>query len=668
MPTSVPQQRPDGAWEAFATREPHFAVLTSPKFLRANLTPAHEREFFKTGETLVDWIFRTIDLRLVPEFAPGSILEYGCGVGRLAIPFARRGAPVVAVDRSPAMLRVAAEEAGRRGEQIAFETTMQFAAEPRQFDLVNCYLLFQRLPRREGLTLLRQLLSCVRPDGIGVFQFPYRTKTHRGVAAVRWLRQQVPFVNNVVNVARRKPIGDPYIASHTYDLDEIFRAFDELAVESCEVAFEHQPGFDSVVVFVRAPSLASKSVTAASDTAVEPIDVRDVIARTSLEDLNRAAEEYFASLSDWDHHLAKPFSTPEEAPALLMDVATLLQGMKLLPGMTVLDFGSGTGWLSRFLTQLGCRVVLLDVSPTALAIARELYRRVPVVGERPAPEFLPFDGRRIALDDESVDRIVSFHAFHHVPNPADVLRELARILRLGGIAGFVEPGPQHSQTAQSQFEMRTYQVVENDIDIGEIERTAAACGLERMRVVISHRPPFHVLPGEFDDFLAGGAVTNRWVVSTREYLRRVRNFFLVKHGTERSDSRASTRLACEITPTHADVVAAEGQPILIEVTVKNTGGAIWLPSEAPFGGVLLGAHLYDAEGQRLGFDVARQSLGDSAQEIKPGTTVNVRLELPPQPLGGYLVELDCVAVGVIWFSQCGSSTARVRVDVIRGGT
>jgi cyclopropane fatty-acyl-phospholipid synthase-like methyltransferase len=74
----------------------------------------------------------------------------------------------------------------------------------------------------------------------------------------------------------------------------------------------------------------------------------------------------------------------------------LLQGLRLTAGTRVLEFGAGTGWLSRFLTQLGCRVTLLDVSPTALRIARELYDRHPVIGERPTPVFLPFDGRRIA--------------------------------------------------------------------------------------------------------------------------------------------------------------------------------------------------------------------------------------------------------------------------------
>ena len=65
-------------------------------------------------------------------------------------------------------------------------------------------------------------------------------------------------------------------------------------------------------------------------------------------------------------------------------MAVLMQGLQLTAGATVLDFGAGTGWFARFLTQLGCRVVLLDVSQTALAKARELYERLPIIGDRPA--------------------------------------------------------------------------------------------------------------------------------------------------------------------------------------------------------------------------------------------------------------------------------------------
>ena len=196
-------------------------------------------------------------------------------------------------------------------------------------------------------------------------------------------------------------------------------------------------------------------------------------------------------------------------------MAVLLQGLKLTAGATVLDFGAGTGWFARFLTQLGCRVVLLDVSPTALAKARELYERLPVIGDRPAPEFVLFDGRTIALPDASVDRILSFHAFHHAPNPVAILRELGRVLKPGGVAGFAEPGPRHSRTPISQFEMRNYRVVENDVDVHQLWHAAKACGFADLQLALFHGPPFHLPLDEFEDFLAGGAATAPWVTSTR---------------------------------------------------------------------------------------------------------------------------------------------------------
>jgi 2-polyprenyl-3-methyl-5-hydroxy-6-metoxy-1,4-benzoquinol methylase len=132
-------------------------------------------------------------------------------------------------------------------------------------------------------------------------------------------------------------------------------------------------------------------------------------SRASIEELNRAAETYSTIIMASE--LPKPFAKPDEVPPLLMDAANMLQGLRLAPGAHVLDFGAGSGWLSRWLTQLGCRVTLLDVSPTALAMARELYSRQPIIGDRPPPAFLPFDGRhrarRVAASRHLLPRVPS---------------------------------------------------------------------------------------------------------------------------------------------------------------------------------------------------------------------------------------------------------------------
>jgi len=189
-------QLPDSGWESFARREPYFAVLTSPEFLRANLTAETERAFFAGGEEYVAWMRRVIDERLVPEFAPLSTLEYGCGVGRLALPFASRPGRVTAVDRSPAMLDAARQEAERRGvRHIEFLTPRELFTggdpEGRRpvFDLVNCYGVLQRLRPADGVALLQELVALIAPGGVGVFHVPFRSTASRLVRVSRWMRE-----------------------------------------------------------------------------------------------------------------------------------------------------------------------------------------------------------------------------------------------------------------------------------------------------------------------------------------------------------------------------------------------------------------------------------------------------------------------------------------------
>ena len=667
--TDGASQRADKAdprWETFAAREPHFAVVTDPKFLRVNLTPEHEREFFASGEGIVSWMLAVIDAGLAPQFAPMSMLEYGCGLGRLALPLARRPGSVTAVDRSPVMLDLARREAGRRGlGHIAFETPADLFAAPRPFDLVVCYHVLQRLPQVDAMALLRRLIGLIGPGGVGVFQWPYRTDDPGLVLASRWLRERLPGANAVANRLRGKPAGDPFIPTHAYDLTEMLLAFDAPEFRSTHVALEHHEHLDYAIVFAQRSETSERGPRASAFAPGAPAAESEERSPSDreIDAFNQAADLYFTSLADWDHHLAKPFSQIEETPTLLMGVAVLLQALELRPGMTVLEFGAGSGWLSRFLTQMGCRVVLLDVSPAALRIARELYARQPVIGGQPAPGFLEFDGRRIALPDGSVDRIVCFDAFHHAPNPHAVIGEFARVLVAGGIAGFAEPGPRHAEAPRSQFESHTYGVVERDVDVHALWRTAQASGFRDLRMCVFHGPPHHVSLREYEDLLAGGPAQDEWLASTRTFLRHVRSFVLVKAGGGRADSRGAAGLACDIRATLASGPPGAGVPLAVDAIVTNTGTATWLASDAPRGGVALGTHLYDASGALVSFDFHTQPLSDPPREVTPGETVRVRVTLPPLGPGRYRLELDCVAAHVTWFAQAGSHPAVLAVDV-----
>ena len=394
------------------------------------------------------------------------------------------------------------------------------------------------------------------------------------------------------------------------------------------------------------------------------IDVRQLIDQQSIEEHCRLAEQYFASLDDKTHHLAKPFGTPDETPQLLINFAIVLQGLSLSPGMTVIEFGAGTCWASHALAQLGCSVIAADVSVTALRIGQELLARHPLFGEHPEPRFMIFDGHRLDLPDQSVDRIICLDALHHVPNPREVITEFGRVLVDGGVAGFAEPGPEHSKSAGSQYEMKTHGIIENDIDVREIWRSAKAAGFTRMTVAVFNGNPYQVELDDFEDFLAGGRSSKHYVEATREFLKNQRNFFLHKGGPQPRDSRYRVGLTARIEMSPWSVRAKAGETIRLRAGVTNRSDAIWLPRSAGLGAVMLGCHVYYSNGEiyRKSFHWEALTPGEG-RAIVPGEKIEVDVNLPALPVGKYIIEFDMVSNDICWFAVNGSETAQVNVEV-----
>ncbi|HEY0159842.1 MAG TPA: methyltransferase domain-containing protein [Thermoanaerobaculia bacterium] len=648
-------------WDRYAAIEPLFAVLANPKYLRANLTREAEEEFFATGDAYARHVIDTIHQRLSRTFSPHAILEFGCGPGRVAVAFAEHAPAVVACDGSPVMLALAKEHARLRGaEHILFQSNDELFASAQRFDLINASLVLQHMPPAEGLPLLARLLGKLGPNGIAVFTFPFRRTTGTLTTLSRWARKRLPGANAAANVLMRKPAGFPFLYSHVYGFADVLSTLRTSGCSEPYVQVERQGDLEVATIFVRREIEGSRGDADSGYVPPIPtsgfIDVRELIANTSMDELHRKAEEYFSSLSNWDHHMAKPFANAGDTPAILSSLAAIIDGMRLHPGIEVLEFGGGTGWLSRFLTQLGCRVYLTDVSPSALAIARELYRRLPPIGNKPEPSFLTFDGHRIDLPDASVDRIITFDAFHHVVNPNEVLAEMARVLRPGGIAAFAEPGPHHSKTPMSQFEMRTYGVVENDIDVHEIWETARTLGFADLKLAAYTPRASFISLAEYDDLLLAGDVFVNFAHFARAALGTVRNFFLYKEGQEKIDSRRADGLAARIN------VTVDGRTV--HATVENTGTAEWLPGREPLGGVSLGCHLFDEQGALVNFELHGEAL---PERVLPSQSAELTFTLPPLPPGTYDLEFDLVAEQVLWFAQAGTTPARVRV-VLPGPT
>jgi glycosyltransferase involved in cell wall biosynthesis/SAM-dependent methyltransferase len=411
---------------------------------------------------------------------------------------------------------------------------------------------------------------------------------------------------------------------------------------------------------------AKSTEPAATDDPGDPdfIDVRQRMKELSVEELCATAEEFYARLDKWDYLHAKPFAAVNETPELLINFAQVVRGLKLLPEMTILDFGAGACWTSRFLTQLGLQVVAVDVSASALRIGEELYRRYSPVGDQPPPKFLRFDGRRLDLPDESFDRISCWDAFHHVPNPGDVLREMARVLKSGGIAGFAEPGPDHSKSPQSQYEMRTNRLIENDVDLVAIWHEAQAAGFTDLRLAIFN-PEGTLLPlEEFEDCLSGKDAAGRYIAETREQMRHRRVFFLFKgESTALPDSRQRDGLRADLKVEAVATSVKAGESLTLKVVATNSGSTAWLLRDARVGLVRFGIHLFTSEGKLIDLDYYRQDLPNGNREMMPGETTEFTAQVPLPAIGTYLLQCDLVSENVCWFEHNGSATVKLTVNV-----
>lgn len=107
---------------------------------------------------------------------------------------------------------------------------------------------------------------------------------------------------------------------------------------------------------------------------------------------------------------------------------------RLRPVQRALDLACGTGDLAVALARLwpGVQVDALDASPRMIDEAsRRLQRRDPDV----APVVHPMVGDMMALPqgDASIDVITAGYAVRNVPDARTAVREMARVLRPGGV-------------------------------------------------------------------------------------------------------------------------------------------------------------------------------------------------------------------------------------------
>jgi SAM-dependent methyltransferase len=213
--------RPDPAeqWERFGREDPYYGVYSIDDFRGRDLDADRRERFFVSGEEHVKGVLAQARRLFDPEFSPDAVLDYGCGVGRVLIPFAHRARCVVGVDVSPSMLAEARRNLTAAGfREVDLVVPADLGMSSPKFDLVHSALVLQHIPVREGEHILTTLAGLLRPGGVAAIQLP--------IGALRRLRlfnalMKLPLAPGALNVARGRPWSYPHMQMNVYDLSRL---------------------------------------------------------------------------------------------------------------------------------------------------------------------------------------------------------------------------------------------------------------------------------------------------------------------------------------------------------------------------------------------------------------------------------------------------------------
>ena len=165
-------------WTRLGEEKPHWSVISADRFLPENICE-YRTLFYESGAHEVDLIMNILQGNGIDAASIRSVVEYGCGVGRVTPHLAAKFPRVAAIDISDSHLVMARQAcAGRPGIGFKIARMPEFGmAEP--FDLWFSYIVLQHNPPPIIARILTRAFTMLARGGVAIFQVPTWCNNYR---------------------------------------------------------------------------------------------------------------------------------------------------------------------------------------------------------------------------------------------------------------------------------------------------------------------------------------------------------------------------------------------------------------------------------------------------------------------------------------------------------
>ncbi len=249
----------DKSWERFGSTDPYYGVLTNARFKGSALSDAEKESFFRSGEEHIENVLANVESIFDSKMSNGTVLDFGCGVGRLTLPLARRFNRVIAMDISPSMLDVAKKNCADVGvENVEFLVSDDALSRlTDDVDFIHSYIVLQHVPVRRGLRILSAMLNRLSAGGVAAIDVPLDThnSTVRRVASAA--KKRLILLHNLHNICRRRPWSEPLMQTNCYSLNDIASLLIACGITEYHATIQQRGGrtrHDKSILYIRKSS------------------------------------------------------------------------------------------------------------------------------------------------------------------------------------------------------------------------------------------------------------------------------------------------------------------------------------------------------------------------------------------------------------------------------